>query len=63
MGLASRYGMLDMQIAPDAGTRGQSTEQSIEDEFASYTATISNSDTDVLAFWEVSQLPFESYTG
>ncbi|KAF8546178.1 hypothetical protein OG21DRAFT_1491513 [Imleria badia] len=44
--------MAGMQIAPIAGTGGQAGEQSVEEEFASYTTTISNSDTDVFAFWE-----------
>lgn len=53
MMLALQYGLANMQIAPSAKSQEDSGHQSVEDEFASYTATVSHSNADVLAFWEV----------
>lgn len=49
MTLAARYGLPDMEISnEDEGP------QSVEDEFSTYIATISNKKMDPLAFWGVS---------
>lgn len=53
MTLASQYGLPNMQIAPSTKEQEDSGKQSVEDEFASYTGTISYRKADVLAFWEV----------
>ena len=53
MTLASRYGLPNMQIAPSTNEQEDSGKQSVEDEFVSYTATISYWNSDVLAFWKV----------
>ena len=50
MMLALWYGLANMQITPSAEDSGQ---KSVEEEFTSYTATISHSNADVLMFWEV----------
>ena len=51
--LASWYRLKDMQIAPDANVQELAGQMSVEEEFASYTTTISHSGADVLAFWSV----------
>ena len=53
MTLASWYGLPNMQIAPSTEEQEDSGKQSVKDEFASYTGTISYWKADVLAFWEV----------
>lgn len=48
MTLALQYGLTIMQIAPSAKSQEDSGHQSVEDEFASYMATVSHSNADVL---------------
>jgi hypothetical protein len=50
--LASQYGIKDMM---NMGADAQQLEQSVDEEFAAYTASTSPKHTDVIKFWEVSR--------
>jgi len=50
--LASQYGIKDMM---NMGADAQELEQSVDEEFAAYTASISPKHTDIIKFWEVSR--------
>ncbi|KIM61362.1 hypothetical protein SCLCIDRAFT_122301 [Scleroderma citrinum Foug A] len=58
MTLASWYGLPNMQIAPSTKEQEDSGKQSVKDEFASYTGTISYRKANVLAFWELERLRY-----
>ena len=50
--LASQYGIGDMMTM---GADAQEFDQSVDEEFAAYTDSISPKHTDIIKFWEVSQ--------
>jgi hypothetical protein len=58
--LAQRYGVMDMTDFSSDGSSGISAEQTIDEEFLTYTTVTFEhrdiSDADILAFWEVSTL-------
>ena len=54
MSLALQYGLEDMEITPDADIQCLAGQISVEEEFASYTLTLSHPTADVLTFWKVS---------
>ena len=58
MTLASRYGLKNMEIAPSTDEQGP---KSVEEEFASYTTSMSHRGADVVAFWEVRRSRNDKY--